>query len=67
MPTSGGTQPNLVMDYSGQHFQYPRLTYKAFGGPVLNKGCPWESVDIGKGVVMDRMVFPAMPVQHIFL
>jgi hypothetical protein len=53
---------NLAMDFLGQHFEYPRLTYKTFGSLVLNNDCPWESVDIGKGVVMDRMVFPAVPV-----
>jgi hypothetical protein len=38
---------NLAMDYSWQHFQYPRLNYKTFGSLVLGDNCPWESINVG--------------------
>jgi hypothetical protein len=44
---------NLVMNYSGTQLDYPRLTYNMIAGLVLDDFCPWESVDIGKGVFME--------------
>jgi hypothetical protein len=56
-----------LMNYSTHEMQYPKLTYQTFSDLILDNDCPWKFANIGKGVVVNRMVFPAAPVRHVFL
>jgi len=57
----------LAQRERGGH-QYPNgLTLKTFPNLVLNNVCPWEEVDIGNGVQMKCMSFPATAVHDIQL
>jgi len=57
----------LAQREHGGH-QYPNgHTSKTFPNLVLNDACPWEEVDIGNGVWMKCMSFPATAVYDIQL
>lgn len=58
---------DLIMRYSGSYHYPERLMYKMFNLLVLDNGCPWESADIGNGVTLKQMEFPATPLCDLFL
>ena len=59
----------LVRYYNnrGPHVYPEPPTYKTYRMLVLDDHCPWVPVDIGGGVTMEHMEFPALPVRSIFL
>jgi hypothetical protein len=42
-------------------------TYNRFHLFILNDDCPWTCADIGEGLSIEHMQFPATPVQDLFL
>lgn len=57
----------LAQRSAGGH-QYPeKLTAKMFKRLVLDDFCPWEEVDIGNGMLLQRLEFPAATVRDIHL
>jgi len=49
-------------------YQYPNgLDSSCFFNLMLEDTCPWETIDIGEGIMQDLMKLPAVAVRDIFL
>jgi hypothetical protein len=50
-----------MMDYKGKHQYTEKLRYNMFCFLLLNDDCPWTHADLGLGISMQGMKFPATP------